>query len=130
MRSCIKVACDFLGTDGVAQSTIVTQEFRRESMPDVLQLQGMLWHAWVSLSLRPTEMTRELTRIQKKHKRRRETPRALEDAARRKKQKRDEGYSPPLASSEPSYLCPDPACSLALNSPLHTFSSTSSSVSI
>lgn len=112
MHSCIKVACDFLCTDGVAHSAIVSEEFRRASMPDVLQLQGMLWHVWMSLRLRPTEATNGPTRIQKKHKRRRETPKAREDAARRKKQKRDHGHSPPSALTERSYTCPDSACSL------------------
>lgn len=108
--SCIKMACDFLCAEGIAWSAAVTEEFRRGSMLDVLQLRSMLWHSWVSLgSQRSHQANRPLMRAQAKRKRSQETPRGQDDAARRKKRKalRDDTVPTP---SPNVYKCPHADC--------------------
>ena len=106
----MKVACDFLCAEGIALSRAMTEEFRRAAMPDILQLQNMLWHSWVSLGSQRTHQTnRPLTRIQAKRKRSRETAAAQEDAARRKKHKTSRQGGVPIPSFH-AYKCPHPAC--------------------
>ncbi|KAI0644323.1 hypothetical protein C8Q79DRAFT_876239, partial [Trametes meyenii] len=47
--ACIKVACDFLCADGIAYSAMVAEQFRSARKEDILGLEAMLWHSWVSL---------------------------------------------------------------------------------
>ncbi|RPD53490.1 hypothetical protein L227DRAFT_490016, partial [Lentinus tigrinus ALCF2SS1-6] len=101
VQACIKVACDFLSIDGVLQSRNIVQDFRRDKLPDVLQLDVVLWDTWSSLcfhaanaSQRPQDTN--LTRHERNNKRQRETPRGGISSA-----------TDPLRS----YLCPVSSCS-------------------
>ncbi|KAI0714472.1 hypothetical protein C8T65DRAFT_573338 [Cerioporus squamosus] len=114
VQACIKVACDFLCTEGLRESSKVVQDFRREHLPDVLQLDVILWDAWESLAFQAAEAGKRsqvpaLTRHEKKNKYRRDTPRSQEDDARRKKQRKaemNEGCSSPARD----YRCPITNC--------------------
>lgn len=48
--ACIKIAYDFLPVAGIAASRQVTEEFRADSLPDILHLDAMLWHALHSIN--------------------------------------------------------------------------------
>ncbi|RPD78442.1 hypothetical protein L226DRAFT_457378 [Lentinus tigrinus ALCF2SS1-7] len=118
VQACIKVACDFLGIDGILESSNIVQDFRRDKLPDVLQLNVVLWDAWASLSFHAAHasqqpQTQGLTRHEMKNKRQRETSRGREDAARRKKHRKthlhDEHSSAPTDPSQ-SYRCPFSSC--------------------
>ncbi|KAI1783926.1 hypothetical protein LXA43DRAFT_902649, partial [Ganoderma leucocontextum] len=111
LHSCIKVACDFLCPEGIVLSSKISEEFRRWSMPDVLQLRSMLWHGWTSLSLQSPVQANERTRIQRKRQRTRATSGAQADSARRKKQKRHHDGNTSAASHEHDYKCPHEICS-------------------
>ena len=90
-QGCIKVACDFLTVEGVIESAKVAADFRNEQMPDILQLETILWNAWMSLDSLISDEQRcgpSLTRSQKKRKHGRETDRAKEDVKRRRKERK------------------------------------------
>ncbi|KAI0695261.1 hypothetical protein C8T65DRAFT_584462 [Cerioporus squamosus] len=114
VQSCIKIACDFLCIEGIPESSKVVQDFRRERLPDILQLNIVLWDAWVSLAYHAVVAGQRLraptlTRHEKKNKYRRETSRGHDDSARRKKQRtaqmRDGGPPPSR-----DYACPITNC--------------------
>lgn len=75
-------------------------------MPDVLQLQSMLWHAWISINSQAPLQTTTFTRAQVKRKRSRATARAQEDNLRRKRQKQEVHE----AASGVVYKCPHQPC--------------------
>ncbi|KAI0689523.1 hypothetical protein C8T65DRAFT_588583 [Cerioporus squamosus] len=122
VQACIKVACDFLCTEGIRESSKVTQDFRREHLPDVLSLEVVLWDAWASLIHQATVAGNRsnapaLTRHEKKNKYRRNTTRGQEDDARRKKQRKTqtgEGCSSPVRG----YACPIISCARSQRFPL------------
>ncbi|EIW54906.1 uncharacterized protein TRAVEDRAFT_130980, partial [Trametes versicolor FP-101664 SS1] len=110
--ACIKIACDFLCSEGVARSAQVSAELRQEGHDDILQLETMLWHAWKSLRItegrsRPSD-TEGSTRTERKRHRQRQISRARKDEARRKGKARH----PDDDSARPSgvFKCPLPKC--------------------
>ena len=55
MSDCVKVALDFVSPQNVHRCKILADELRSENnyelwMEDKLQLNAMLWYAWVSLA--------------------------------------------------------------------------------
>lgn len=95
----------------------MTAQFRRASLPDVLQLDAMLWHAWTSLGCQVPASAKERTRNEQRRKRSRETPRAREDYVRRKKQRSGQGFtthSTPCVYQCPLAPCPRPEKSFDL----------------
>lgn len=60
LSDCIKVAMDFVSPENIERCARLTEEFRAQNLErmwkeDVLQLQTMMWYAWVSCS-RPEVM--------------------------------------------------------------------------
>ncbi|RPD53957.1 hypothetical protein L227DRAFT_589116 [Lentinus tigrinus ALCF2SS1-6] len=117
VQACIKVACDFLNIEGILESSHIVQDFRWDRLPDVLQLDIVLWDAWASLCFHAANASQQpqdadLTRREKRNKRQRETDRARDDAARRKKLRKthlqDTHLSTPAADQ--SYRCPLSSC--------------------
>ncbi|KAH9965306.1 hypothetical protein BC827DRAFT_1369232 [Russula dissimulans] len=59
LSDCIKVAADFVSPENIERCARLTEEFRAQNLDrmwkeDVLQLQTMMWYAWVSCSHQPT----------------------------------------------------------------------------
>ncbi|KAI0300519.1 hypothetical protein B0F90DRAFT_1723573 [Multifurca ochricompacta] len=55
LSDCIKVAADFVSPENIERCARLTEEFRAQNLErmwkeDVLQLQTMMWYAWVSCS--------------------------------------------------------------------------------
>lgn len=48
--ACIKIAYDFLAPEGISASRRITEEFRRDKLPDILHLDTMLWHGLQSVN--------------------------------------------------------------------------------
>ncbi|RPD72399.1 hypothetical protein L226DRAFT_546935 [Lentinus tigrinus ALCF2SS1-7] len=117
VQACIKVACDFLSIEGILESSNIVQDFRRDKLPDILQLDIVLWDAWASLCFHAANASQRpqisgLTRHEKNNKRQRETPRAREDAARRKKHRKIRSHDGPSSTSAvpQGYRCPISSC--------------------
>ncbi|RDX51828.1 hypothetical protein OH76DRAFT_1346367 [Lentinus brumalis] len=86
-QPCIKVACDFLCIEGIAESVKVAADFRKYDLTDVMQLEIVLWDAWDSLTFHSRDSEENVTalsRAQKRKRRQRENERAEEDFKRRK----------------------------------------------
>ena len=82
-------------------------------MPDVLQIQAMLWHSWMSLSSQVICPAQGWTRAEHKRKRSRESARGIADAARRKQMRTLAGAatsSPSTSPVERNVACPHPSC--------------------
>ncbi|KAI1783901.1 hypothetical protein LXA43DRAFT_976943 [Ganoderma leucocontextum] len=114
-RACIKIACDFLCVEGVAASRSISAEFRAIHREDVLQLDAMLWHSWLSmfrlLEHEQHEDTKDLglTGRQRKRKTSRGTSNAKADNVRRKRQRKSERH-PGLYDEAFRYSCPHSGC--------------------
>lgn len=112
--ACMKITSDFLCTEGVHWSAKVSAELRQEKREDLLGLEAMLWHAWISLGIAadrapaPPEDT-GLTRKQRKNRRQRQTLRGEDDQARRKGKAR-EAKSERAMLPHNVFKCPHPSC--------------------
>ncbi|OJT09925.1 Lysine-specific demethylase 3B [Trametes pubescens] len=112
--ACIKIACDFLCSEGVARSAQVSAELRQEGREDILELDNMLWHAWASLRVTADRISTSttgdgLTRKQRKRLKQRQDVRARDDRARRKGKKVENTGN---GSARPNHIfkCPHPIC--------------------
>ncbi|KAI0667787.1 hypothetical protein C8Q78DRAFT_981528 [Trametes maxima] len=112
--ACIKVACDFLCVEGIVHSMKMAEEFRKIHHEDVLGMDLLLWHAWISLREQKERfvesgvITVQKTRKQRKRFAQRHTMRGQDDQARRNQARqsrlsRDD-------SQLPAMRCPDLAC--------------------
>ncbi|KAI0649970.1 hypothetical protein C8Q79DRAFT_900112 [Trametes meyenii] len=113
--ACIKIACDFLCTEGISCSAQVAEEFRQEKKEDILGLDLMLWHAWASLRQQNDRLHTSAGASVKTYKqcqrlKQRRNIRGQDDQARR----HHAHYSkPPPHASSHTIGCPDMACALS-----------------
>ncbi|KAI0650954.1 hypothetical protein C8Q79DRAFT_998671 [Trametes meyenii] len=110
--ACIKIACDFLCVEGIRLSAQVAEQFHQSRQENILELDSMLWHAWISLqrmleSLPPVPATNK-TRIQRKRHKQRHTARGQDDQARRNQARRTGFPTSPMGDNV--LRCPDVAC--------------------
>ncbi|KAI0643029.1 hypothetical protein C8Q79DRAFT_1002795 [Trametes meyenii] len=114
--ACIKIACDFLCVEGIYHSARVSEEIFRGRQEDLLGLESMLWHAWVSLremSQVSVALSTQETKTRKERKRhnQRHTVRGQDDLARRKQERR--GWDT-ANETDATLRCPDPACATSV----------------
>ncbi len=101
--ACIKIAMDFLCVEGIQASASVTEDFRSIRVPDILQLEAMMWHAYVSISHKLSQ----LGGVTQPRRRRRPTTSSRDDRVRRKRARKG-AQDRSAVCDRP---CPHPSCS-------------------